>query len=154
MIKYKTYCKEIPKTFYGIKESGCNKPLGGLWGCRGDEWKEWCEGERFALDKLKKCFTWRLKKGTKVYRIRTVKDFEELVYKYPLILNGIPTSIDFKKLAEEYDAVEVIGDIVWKLRFGSGGKVSEKYFLIKSMGLYSWDVPSICVMNPEKVVVL
>ena len=57
-------------------------------------------------------------------------------------------------LTEEYDAVEVIGDIVWKLRFGSGGNISEKYFLIKSMGLYSWDVPSICVMNPEKVVVL
>lgn len=153
MIKYKTYMKKKPNTFRKVISSFCNKPHGGLWGCRGDEWKAWCEHENFALQNLKTCFTWRLKRGSKVYRIKTKKDFDYLVDNYVFNLDGIPMSIDFVKLSEEYDAVEVVGDVVYKLRFNNA-KYGDNLYMLKSMGLYAWDVPSICVMNPDKVVLL
>lgn len=152
MIRYKTYMREIPKKFKKVNVSFCNKPNGGLWGCRGDEWKEWCEAEEFALENLKTCFIWRLKRGSKVYKIKTKKDFDYLVNNYVMYIDGMPMSIDFVKLSKEYDAVEAVGDIVYKLRYGTCRDINDKLFLIKSMGLYSWDVPSICVMNPDKVV--
>lgn len=148
MTIYKTYMKTIPKEFREISGSFCNKPIGGLWGCRGEEWKEWCEQERFALDKLKTCFTWRLKRGSKVYRIRHKADFNYLIKKYPLMDNNQVISIDYIAVSKDYDAVETVGNIVSELRFNEGSCLCEL------MGLYAWDVPSICVLNTDKVVLL
>ena len=54
-------------------------------------------------------------------------------------------TIDFVEMSKDYDAVEVVGDIVWKLRYGCDDDYK---------GLYSWDVPSICVLNVDKVKVV
>jgi len=153
MIKYKTYMNKIPKTFRKVETSFCNKPKGGLWGCRGEEWKEWCESEEFQLYNLKKSFIWRMKRGSKVYRIKTKKDFDYLIDNYIMSLGGQPMSIDFVKLSKEYDAVEVVGDIIYKLRF-LYPNINDELFMVKMVGLSSWDVPSICVMNPDKVKIL
>jgi hypothetical protein len=149
-IKYKSY-GELPVEFYGVKGSHYNKPVGGLWGCRGEEWREWCESEEFCLDRLEKHFFFKLKKGSKVYRVRTKKDFLYLFNKYSNHRKYKPGyqsclgTIDFIEMSKDYDAVEVVGDIVYKLRFGC----DEDH-----KGLYAWDVPSICVLNVDKVKIM
>ena len=143
--------KKLPKKFVPVISSFANKPKGGLWGCRGDEWKEWCEAEKFNLKNLKLCVLWRLKKGTKIYRIKSEKDFIYLCENYE---NKLGLTIDYKQLAKDYDAVEVVGDIVYKLRFGTKRSNKRTRYDCEGFGLYSWDVPSICVLNPEKIVML
>lgn len=140
VIKYKSYGK-MPKKLYGIDGSFWNKPKGGLWGCRGEEWREWCELEQFHLEKLKHHFYFKMKKGSKVYRIKTVKDFQYLLDNFGVLATG-GLQIDYSQVQKQYDAVEVVGDIVYKLRFGTKDS---------HMGLYVWDVPSICVLNVDKV---
>ena len=54
-VRYKHYGK-LPKEFYGVRGSFFNKPRGGLWGCRGEEWREWCLAEEYEVDRLKKFF--------------------------------------------------------------------------------------------------
>ena len=104
MIKYKTYCKNIPTKIPEVTDCMCNKPIGGLWGCRGNEWKEWCEAEQHNLAGLRKVFYWRLKKGSKVYRIKTKKDFINLVNKYGSTRYD---SIDFIKISQLYEHFKV-----------------------------------------------
>lgn len=139
---YKTYCKEIPITFKGVTDSFCNKPMGGLWGCRGDEWKDWCESEEFNLDGLSKSFKWKLKQSARIFTIKEPEDFAYLLEWFSKSHEVFGKEIDYLKLKEKYDAVETVGDIVYQLRYGYGNN---------SMGLYSWDVPSICVLNPEVI---
>ena len=144
MIKYKSYGK-MPKQdeLYGVKGSFFNKPTGGLWGCRGDEWKQWCKAEGFNVKRLKHHFYFKLKQHSGIYRIRTKKDFQYLLDKYSTFNIFEFGEINYVKMAKDYDAVEVVGDIVYKLRLGCGKD---------HKGLYAWDVPSICVLNPDKVV--
>lgn len=146
-VRYKHYGK-LPKEFYGVKGSSYNKPRGGLWGCRGEEWREWCLAEEFEVDRLKEFFFFKLKRGSKVYRIKTKKDFKYLLKKYyreEPKYEGLMDTIDFVEMSRDYDAVEVVGDIVWKLRYGCDDDYK---------GLYAWDVPSICVLNVDKVKVV
>lgn len=158
---YRTYMKEIPETFKEVVRSGCNKPLGGLWGCRGDEWKEWCLAEEFNLENLENCFEWTLKEDTRYFCIDSIDKYIDLCIKYG---DMQIMSIDYMKLKEDYDAIEVT-DIVYQLRYGLMNiwedEELEKYrkrylrhpkIMIMEMGLYSWDVPSICVMNPDMVI--
>lgn len=165
MIKYKTYCNKIPKHFNktDIIRSSVNKPFGKLlWGCRGDEWKEWCESEDFCLAKLKKSFKWRLKRGSKILRIKTVQDYINLCLKYGDYEQIIGT-INYSKVAKDYDAVELVGNIVYKVRYGlyfiKSIKRYKKYIIGKNsdiigLGLSAWDVPSICVFNANCVIKL
>lgn len=146
MIKYKTYCHKLPKKLYEVTDSMCNKPVGGLWGCRGNEWKEWCKSEQFNTKNLRKAFIWRLKRGSKVYRIKTIKDFVKLINLYG---NSKYDSIDYLEMKKDYDAIEVVGTVVRKLHFG-GPDTGHRF--IDMMGLNTWDVPSICVLNLNQVV--
>lgn len=160
MQKYRTYCKQLHNDYKGIVSSYSNKPLGGLWGCRDDAWKTWCENEEFHLDRLEQCFEWELKKGTKVLYINTIEDYINLCINYG---NLDIRSVDYSKVAEDYDAIEM-SDIVHQLRFGWMSiwhdTEIEKYLAmykdhpmirILYVGLSAWDVPSICVLKPNKV---
>ena len=146
MTIYRTYMKTIPKEFREISGSFCNKPIGGLWGCRNDEWKEWCETEDWRIENLKTCFKWKLKYNSKVYRIKTKKDFMNLLQKYALKISDFIVTIDYKKVAEDYDAVEVMGGIIQELKMCPSNNLSEL------IGLSAWDVPSIVVLNLSKVI--
>lgn len=145
---YKTYMKQKPDKFREVTSSFCNKPVGGLWGCRGDEWKEWCESKGFALGNLKTCFTWELKPESRVYCIKTMTDFRNLLQKYPLEVQGSVMSVNYQEVAKDYDAVEVVGSVIRKTNFKSTDNIAEM------MGLSAWDVPSIVVLNLDRVVLL
>lgn len=143
---YRTYCKEIPEQLDDITNSFCNKPMGGLWGCRGNEWKNWCKSEHHRLDHLKQVFYWTLADNAKCYRIHTEEDFIKLIKKYG---NTKYDSIDYMQMKKDYDAIEVVGNVVYELRYGCKD-TGHKF--IDMMGLNAWDIPSICVMNTDKVV--
>lgn len=113
---------------------GWNKPDGGLWaspvGARRG-WKEWCKDEEFCVWRLKQSFTFGLRDGTRVLHIRS---FEELG-RLPVFRNSAILPIDFEKLKEEWDVIEL--------------HLSEDVRLYS--GLYGWDCDCILVMNPEVV---
>ena len=125
----------IPKGgYYGI-----NKPTGGLWGSPVDSnwtWKDWCEGERYHLERLKKSFRFTLANGSKVFHIRTANDIEKLpIAKYPESdFISIGWYYDWNKIISKYDAVEL--------------HISNDYALFHDL-FYCWDVDSIVVLNPD-----
>ena len=118
-----------------------NKPVGGLWGSPVDSdwtWKDWCEGERFHLEKLNSSFKFTLANGSKVFHIRTNDDVLKLpIERYPeddLWITG--WTYDWIKISKKYDAVEL--------------HISDNYSVFHEC-FYSWDVDSIVVLNPDVV---
>ena len=129
-----------PELFCPILNEGrFTKPLGGLWGSPVDAsfgWKDWNRDSRFVICNEENSFTFTLKEGARILFIAD-DDF----------LKGLPQleceptlsmwcTLDFEKLAEEYDAIE--------LDLSADGRL---YW-----SLYGWDCDSILVMNPNVVV--
>ena len=163
---YRTYAKEIIDEFRPIVASFCNKPKGGLWGCRGTEWYDWCTAEEFS--DVSTYFEWHLKEGTKVYTIENENDFIYLLNTYPHFMMGIIDSIDFMKMwSDGYDAVEIMPEVNNRLHMGMStmdGNLRPKnvttarlindkrYSTAMLMVLNVWDLPSICVFDPQETV--
>ena len=85
-----------------------------------------------TLRSVDNSFTFTLKDGAKVLEINSVKELKEV----PKIKDddGVTyTMIDFEKLSESYDAIEV--------------NISSDHNLYFS--LYGWDCDSILIMNPD-----
>ena len=123
------------------REVPFTKPYGGFWASRKDDpqgWKSWCEGEEFWLDKLDRHFLFRLKDGAKVLELNHKDQLDDLpkmaVWKEDDMFSDC--RLDFGRLAQEYDAIEVtnIGQLYWPL--------------------YGWDCNSILIMNPDIVEVI
>ena len=163
-VVYKTYCRKAPK-YRSRKKFICScftKPKGGLWGCRGDEWIEWCREEKFALKKWKECFEWTLKKDAKILTIRSASGFAKLIKKYYREVAPFVGEIDYLQIAKEYDAIELTEVPVNELRFGfKSEQIPVDDFMydmgkrtLYQVGTYGWDVPSICVFNTDKVEVI
>lgn len=110
------------------------KPFGGIWACRTDadlSWKNWCEDTEFGAN-LKDNFIFTLSKNARILVISDSKDLEKL----PTIgtyTREIYCCLDFEKLAEEYDAIEIYA-----------GSNRDLYFKF-----YGWDCDSILIMNPD-----
>jgi len=118
------------------------KPLGGFWGSREDTdigWLQWCTGNEFCMERLETSFTFTLSKNAKVLTIDNFTQLKDL----PLNTDSpidVPMSwvtLDFEKLAKEYDAIEVLLSKDW----------NKLYF-----GLYGWDCDSILIFNPSIVI--
>lgn len=133
--------------FNPIRNISCFvKPNGGLWASSIDSewgWKDWCESERFRECNKDNSFTFTLKEDAKVLRIETVddlKDLPKMKIKYPIRSTIL---LDFEKLKEKYDAIEVL--------------ISNTSFSVlddKSLynALYGWDCDSILIMNPNIII--
>ena len=130
--------------FNKIKNVDCStKPKGGLWASDIEAehgWKDWCEAEEFRDCKEENSFSFVLSDNAKVLYIDSIDDLKVL----PKIDDkfGMNFSswilLDFEKLAETYDAVEV--------------SISSDFDLYYK--LYGWDCDSIVIMNPDVVVEL
>lgn len=110
------------------------KPSGGLWASRTDakySWKDWCENNDFVECEKDSSFTFTLKDSARVLEVNSVKDLK----KAPKLKGDgeIYTMIDFEKLSESYDAIEV--------------NISSDHNLYFT--LYGWDCDSILIMNPD-----
>lgn len=125
-----------------------NKPIGGLWASRKDDpygWKSWCEREEFRLHTFDQSFEFTLKDYANILVLSNRDQLDNL----PKIdSHGIPELtynkedwksecyLDFKKLKQDYDAIELtdVGQFYW--------------------ALYGWDCNSILIMNPDIVEVI
>ena len=122
------------------------KPRGGMWSSPIDSentWEDWCQENGFRPEKLDKQFRFILAEGSKVFRISSNKDLDELYSqgykrsdfdKYPYLHDDM-YYLDFEKiLANGYDAIQVT--ITY-----------ETYW-----SLYGWDCDTLLVLNPDCVI--
>lgn len=149
---YRTYADK--PYLNNIEDNHMNKPTRGLWGCRDDSWKEWCEENDFDYDPH--YFEWTLKPGSKLYTINNKNDFIYLLKNYQAEGPDGSIFISYLKLAKDYDAVELTQNGNIHLHYGIETDDPElqdpKYTMALAMAMNTWDVPSICVFNPSKTV--
>lgn len=113
------------------------KPKGGLWGSRKDSeygWKECCKDLDIDIN-LESSFEFSLKPDA---RLLTIDSCEKLLglSKFQIKSTFLRNSfLDFEKIAQEYDAIEVL--------------ISEDADLYYE--LYGWDCDSILIMNPDVI---
>lgn len=112
----------------GVWASGINAKYG---------WKDWNESEKFAECNKENSFTFTLSDNANILYINSVKDLESLSKAQDEFSFTSWVSLDFEKLAEIYDAIEV--------------NISSDYDLYYK--LYGWDCDSILIMNPDVVIV-
>ena len=150
-VTYRTYADK--PYLNDVDGSFVNKPIKGLWGCRDDSWKDWCEDNDFGYNP--NYFEWTLKPGTKIYTINTEEDFIYLLKNYGSLINGM-YGIDYLKLAKDYDAVELTPTGNMHLHYGIDTNDPElqnpQYKSALMIAMNAWDVPSICVFYPNKTV--
>lgn len=121
------------------------KPEGGLWASRKYYefgWKDWCGNEEFHLDTFDKSFEFTLKDNANVLVLNNRDQLDdlpqignpELAYNKE---NWTSTCyLDFEKLSQDYDAIELMNEQVFH------------------WALYGWDCNSILIMNPDIVEVI
>ena len=128
------------KLFVEIKNDNFVKPLGGLWASAINAkfgWKDWCKDENFRDCTEDNSFKFKLKSGTRVLKIDNAEMLKTLpVIKLPYNFSWV--NLDFKKLKEEYDVIEVL--------------ISEDNQLY--WDLYGWDCDSLLVMNKDVIEVI
>ncbi len=124
--------------FRPIKNSGTNKPLGGLWASPIDAnrgWKDWAKAEDFCVCDENNSFTFTLAPTARVLLVKNPDDFLSKVVPYAgTFLSESAWNVDFLAIAREYDAVEV----------------AINGFTYNAM--YGWDCDSIVILNPDIVV--
>lgn len=130
--------------FTPIKNRDFVKPFGGLWGSPVDSnygWREWCKANNFGNDRYddeSNSFMFKLKPDAKLLYIDNADMLKELPIIHNEIFDKCCVLLDFEKLAENYDAIEV-----------SISSDRQLYW-----DLYGWDVDSILVMNPNAIEVI
>lgn len=136
--------------FHPIKNlNGCASPSGGFWASPIDAkygWKEWCEANNEFDWLLGARFIFEMPDSARVLRIEKVADipcdyinfnyFDLKLCTLPKDGKGISNQtlpLDFEKLAEKYDAIEILA-----------GSNYDLYYTF-----YGWDCDSILIMNPD-----
>lgn len=120
------------------------KPCG-LWASPVDAglgWREWCEDECFDRSDFSKAFRFDVTPNAKILHVRSLKDVEQYITKSPyeaLFAAGFDY-LDCGKLCRDYDGIEL--------------HISDNYAALHMSNVfYTWDVDSICVWNPDAIVV-
>lgn len=106
-----------------------------------DGWHDWCEANRFRLDRLSKSFKFKLKKGSRVLEVITLDDLTNFLHtfcdqdelKHPIV--------DFESIAQFYDALFV------KIYTDDCEDFQQQAY----WQLYGWDVDSLLIFNPDIV---
>lgn len=129
-----------------------NKPSGGLWSSPYNEdseyksdWLRFCIQEDFSTDKINHGVLFTLKKDSRICVINSMEDLEKIYQLYKG--NGIEESLflqktlNFEKLASDYDAIYLTDEGQWETRFPRDGMLG------KGINLYGWDVETLLVLN-------
>jgi hypothetical protein len=130
-----------------------NKCRNGLWASPIDSnlgWEQWCKAEDFtsAIDKMKYSFFFKLRPGAKIYPIDNINDLKKISTAYQRDdkgrVRGKQKKIDFiSLLAKGYDGIYASENAVRTLRNTFNSEMDE---------LYTWDVESICIFNPNVII--
>jgi hypothetical protein len=156
-----------------------NKPRGGFWGSPIDSkygWGQWSDDNDFNIMSLDKHVLFKVKKSSIIYIIDTKEDLDNISKQvsmyddqkddmiktmlakynndmryYKAIVKAVEdyiskystNVIDFDRLIKNYDGIYVTDNAVRKLRHVADGT-----------GLYTWDVESICIFNPNAIEII
>ena len=130
------FCKSL---FSPIKNRhSLTKPLGGLWASDVDAvrgWKDWCDDNGFRECEKDNSFKFIITDNANILTINSSNDLENLPKGEDKYGMSSWVILDFEKISQEYDAIEV-----------NISSDSMLYYL-----LYGWDCDSILVMNPDVV---
>ena len=129
-----------------------NKPSGGLWSSPYNEdgeyksdWLRFCIESDFNTHKINHGVLFTLHKDSRICIINSMEDLEKIYELYKG--NGIEgysfyqKTLDFEKLASDYDAIYLTDEGQWKTRFPRDSMLG------KSINLYGWDVETLLVLN-------
>lgn len=133
----------------GLDVDQSHKPYG-IWVSVEDyeddqNWKTWCESEKFTLEGLKYRYAVKIKPESKILHITNTQELEAFSLKYASkkIENGIMTRgtlfiylIDWKDIKSEYDGI-IIAPYNWECRLMNP----------TTSWYYSWDCASGCIWN-------
>jgi hypothetical protein len=127
------------------KPSPFTKPVHGtgLWASPVDSaygWIDWCNTERFHLEKLEKSFLFEIKNGSSIFVIDTLEDLLQLPLLDPESAYG-KKGLDFEKIREDCDALILTEAGEWNTRYS------------KPVNLYGWDCECVLMLN-DKIVPL
>lgn len=118
------------------------KPKGGLWASSLDapmSWRWWCEVEQFPFFSKDRWFKFQLHPDTKVLyidNIEILKTLPDAPNPHGLFTVDWQKNLDFVKLKESYDAIEI-----------SLSSCPELYNV-----LYTWDCDSILILNKDVII--
>jgi len=106
-------------------------------------WKDWCEYEYFEVHKLKLSFEFKLKRKSRILKIRKIEDIwpylkeieDESLWWWPSRYEDYKYELDKKKIYNKFDGMELF------MRNNYG------YFHNHSHIFTTWDVDSIVIWN-------
>lgn len=126
------------------KNSRYDKPKG-LWASPENskwDWKSWCEGEEFHVEKLDKSFRFTLSPNAKVLRLNKIEEAD----RYITWIDNRHIELNLPLIYNNFDAMEVSYSSDY--RFGSVWFDDSR----EVINLFnSWDVDSICIWNPSVI---
>lgn len=103
-------------------------------------WKEWCEDEDFHIDRLEKNFEFTLSPEAKVLTINKLEDAADFLLVESMGRYMALYRLNHSLIYSRYDAMEVC--------------MSSDYMRLHDNNVfYGWDVDSICVWNPDIIIV-
>ena len=114
------------------------KPMGGLWASDLDAvrgWKDWCDDNEFRECEKDNSFKFMFTIDAKILTINSSNDLENLPKGEDKYGMSSWVILNFEKIYQEYDAIEV--------NISSDGMLYYR--------LYGWDCDSILVMNPDVI---
>ena len=126
------------------------KPHGGLWASRINAeygWKQLVTDNEFFTGKYRddNCFKFKLKDGARLLVITNDDQLDTLPQQHTPHSNLVfTTCLDFEKLKEEYDAIEV-------LIYEDKSEIQDNFVDGLYNKLYGWDCDSILVMNKDVI---
>lgn len=135
----------IPLDAQSAHRNGLHKPRG-LWVSVGDDWKEWCEGERFGLDRLAHATEIVLRPDANVLRLASAYEIDLFHADYSVVVHrfsgslGTLSAIEWPKVAAKYQGI-IIAPYVYARRLD--GAASHWY--------YGWDCASGCLWDADAV---
>jgi len=137
---------KFKKVYFKEDSYFLNKPQGGFWGSYkkgAGSWYEFCQGENFKVDTLKKHVDFKIKRWA---RVLVLEEFDDLRFlpklRYNKIWGLVP--IDWELLSEEYDIIIVNAPRI-KAECWANGAID---------ALTSWDVFSVLVCNPKAIYIV
>jgi hypothetical protein len=113
----------------------------GLWVSVGEEWKEWCEAEKFKLDSLKHVYSISMNDNANILHIETVKQIYDFTEKFqlekttPLHPFNYTDQLNWNQVKQKYQGI-IIAPYQWDCRLST---LSSWY--------YGWDCASGCIWD-------
>lgn len=119
------------------------KPYGGLWASDINAkfgWKDWNKEEQYMKCDENNSFKFKLKSKSKIYSVNSLEDLNKLPLDTTISqeIHKISYCLDFEKIKQTYDAIEV--------------NISNDKRLY--WRLYGWDCDSILILNKKCIEVI